>query len=551
MPDEIALVLRFRDLAPRIPGHTIARHQEIVVEHGYTWWGWWAKQTEQIPVQLWSDLAAQIQAQGPARAFLVDSGERRLYETAIEEVRFDVSRIPIPAPEDGARTPAYYTQPVNGAAPTLPAWFKLATIKDADAAVLQSLVWRDEPHDDGASPEKATLIGRRIASIAELLQFGNITYWVASPAGADALPSRGELLHTRVLPVIAPRHVVFSANNRVLHISDLHVAAARHAYAIEKAEAHHRSLAAVVAEALQPGQIPGLVIVTGDLTWTGARDEFDNAFRVLEDLRGYFGLSREHFVIIPGNHDIQWSSDPAAKKAYRHRGAVSVASAVAKKNYADFFGQWYGVAPNEWFSLGRRFFLAGGPTLDILGVNSSALQAIEGAFAGLGRVTEAAVVESAKLFEWVPQSERVAQRRFYAVHHHVMPVYQLENAADARKGFGLALDAGSQLHLAMTYGVDLILHGHQHHPFAGFTKTEEIGSGTAVPGIGVLVLGAGSAGVVDEHLGPIKQRSFNLLTVDVEDVTVDMYTAGAATGRFAPLTRLSARYGVPWTRRPL
>lgn len=544
---DIVLILRFRDLSPRIAGYTIDEHRKCITKHGYTWWGWWAKQSEPINVQLWSDLAVQIHEHGPARAYLLDSGQQRLYETTIEGVEFETNRLPIPAPEKGEKTPPYYTQPLNDKElPAYPTWFKLGPITDAAETALHGLVWRAEPHDTLASPEKADLVNRVVAGIPELLQFGNITYWVTAPVGPDARPSRAELLHHRVLPPISPTGIIVAANRRILHISDLHVAAGKHAFVIGKGDAHNVSLAAALHQALMPDRLPGIVVVTGDLTWTGAAAEFDAAFAVLDELRSFFGLTREQFIVVPGNHDIQWSTDQTLKDAYEHQGKVEVASAEARANYAAFFARWYGTAANEWLSIGRRFFVPSGPTLDILGVNSSALQAVKDTFAGLGRVTEQALLASASELGW-RDGRSDAQRRLLAVHHHVLPVYKVESPKELPKGFGLALDAGSQLHHAARFGVDLVLHGHQHHPFAGFAKTEQVAETLPTPGSGVLVLGAGSASVTDDHLGPIHQRSFNLLSLENSHVAADVYTASGGAG-FTLHTTVTSPYGSPWQR---
>jgi hypothetical protein len=63
-------------------------------------------------------------------------------------------------------------------------------------------------------------------------RFGNITYWVATPATADAKPARSEPISIKIIPLVAPKDIVRAESNRILHLSDLHVAPGKHAFAV-------------------------------------------------------------------------------------------------------------------------------------------------------------------------------------------------------------------------------------------------------------------------------------------------------------------------------
>jgi len=45
-----SMILRFRDLSTN-PGETIKLHKEKIVNHGFTWWGWWNKAGETVPTE--------------------------------------------------------------------------------------------------------------------------------------------------------------------------------------------------------------------------------------------------------------------------------------------------------------------------------------------------------------------------------------------------------------------------------------------------------------------------------------------------------------------
>ena len=548
LQNDLVLVLRFRDLAPPIPGHTISEHEKIITAHGYTWWGWWKKQNETIPVSLWSEVLKQARRPEGTVAFLLDSGQRRLYQTTIHGIFFDPGEDFVHAPEDGQFTPAYYYD--REAPEKFASWFKLGPIERVDDNALSKYVYERKPHDDLVAVDKADLLGRRVSGPSELLFFGNITYWVLKAAGAGAKPSRQGPLTVKLVEPVAPKEIIAAESNTILHITDIHAAKGKHAFPLydQAHDANSRTLAEAIYESMLRRKIlPGVVIVTGDLTWTGSEAEFENAFQILDALRSTTGLTRQHFVIVPGNHDIQWTPEQKDGIEYKWDAAVTIATEDARRNYEQFFLKWYDTSPNEFLSVGRRYFLAGGPAVDVIGLNSMALQQVENHFAGLGRVTEVAFDRTVAHMGW-SSDRRDTKVRILAMHHHLMPVVMRESPHDAKRGFGIALDAGSQIMRALEQKVDLLLHGHQHHPFAGFVNRPDLLSAETSASNGLLVLGGGSCGVADEYLGPIKQRCFNLITLGHDAISNCLFTSPEATDEFRPASQIEAPYGGSWRR---
>jgi hypothetical protein len=541
----IVLILRFRDLNPPDRGNTIGQHNSISQSAGSVWWGWWRKQNETVPVQLWSDILKQVEASKTksVRVFLLDSGQRILYTTSLFDIRYPPNGITEIQTPDMNATPSYYrgtpADPIKFAS-----WFRLGAISEADPLELNSLAYLVAPHDDLASLPADSFINTRLGDIDKLLTFGNMTYWVGTPASLTSASALDPKI--KVLPPWAPRDVVYAHSHRILHLSDIHVAAGKHAFRMKDGDAHNLTLSDAIYSSMR-GELPGLVIVSGDLTWSGARAEFDSAFQVLSDLRSKLGLGIEHFIIIPGNHDIQWTTDQAKLSQYKHEGIVEIAPQEARANYVDFFRRWYGCLPNEHLSIGRRCFLAGGPTIDIIGLNSSSLLQIPGQFAGLGRITEHAIDRVTDEMGWTT-GRRATQVRIVVTHHHVLPVYLLESPADAVTGFGIALDAGSLLSRASSLGVDLILHGHKHHPFSGFHQRVDSRTSEDSPK-GISVLGAGSAGVVDEYVGPIRHRSFNIIEMSQLELKVEVFATHSSPSEFQKTNEpLFAAYGSMWRK---
>jgi hypothetical protein len=110
-----ALMLRFRDLVTE-PGGNIAEHRKIIKQKGYAWWGWWARQREQVPRKMLEQLFPSETACTPI--ILFDSGMMRLYRTASHQAVVAPSHLGVNSPDFEA-TPEYY---VRG---RYPAWIRL------------------------------------------------------------------------------------------------------------------------------------------------------------------------------------------------------------------------------------------------------------------------------------------------------------------------------------------------------------------------------------------------------------------------------------------
>lgn len=110
-----ALMLRFRDLVTE-PGGNIAEHRKIIKQRGYAWWGWWARQREQVPRRVLDELFPSESI--PTEIILFDSGMMRLYRTHASKAVVAPSHLGVNSPDFEA-TPEYY---VRG---RYPAWFRL------------------------------------------------------------------------------------------------------------------------------------------------------------------------------------------------------------------------------------------------------------------------------------------------------------------------------------------------------------------------------------------------------------------------------------------
>jgi len=513
MPD--TLTLRFRDLvAP-----TIERHQEVISEHGYVWWGWWNKPAEQIPRKTFADLREIIEKKGSLDIYLLDSGEERLHRARLTGIEDAPTRKPIRSPEPKC-TPEYYHER------NYRAWFRFAAIEEIEDPAAEIRKWSySEVPEFSEAEEIEDFDGKRVFDIQEMLGRRHKTIWflreyqTGDPTQQVKLsaPARSGPFLLRPLT---------GEGTYILHLSDLHFHDTRHAFALETSATEHTLFDALQAdlEETRGGEPPAAVIVSGDFTWTGSEEEFALARDFLARLRSAFDLTPDHFVLIPGNHDIQWSEEPTD---YQPEAPVQRPSREAEQNFRMFFSEAVKYNPTSYLSMGRRFLLGNFVALDVIGLNSSRLE--QRHFAGYGFVQGSQFRKAVEQMKWGEDKHRT-HYRLLVLHHHLLPVAPVEDIGGYDPRFSLTVDATDILSRSTMAEVDLILHGHQHQPFVatfnrGMNPRESSGRSIAVHG-------AGSAGVDRAHLGPVGKNCYSLLNFDQDGVELVVRATSEATSGF-------------------
>jgi len=181
----------------------------------------------------------------------------------------------------------------------------------------------------------------------------------------------------------------------IAHISDLHCGS----------RYHIPSLAKRVIDELNELK-PDIVVVTGDLTDMGFRNEFKQAHRLIS------AIDCDHRVVLLGNHD---------------------ARNVGDEHFTDFFGS----RSAELTASGVR----------ILGVDSTEPDLDSGR---VGR----------ERYRWLEErfADEPEQFKVVAMHHHLVPV------PGTGRERNIVHDAGDLLQVLASNGVDLVLCGHKHVP---------------------------------------------------------------------------------------
>jgi hypothetical protein len=136
-------------------------------------------------------------------------------------------------------------------------------------------------------------------------------------------------------------------------------------------------------------------LISGDLTWQGAREEYEWATEFISDVKSWARLTASQVLICPGNHDLVFPKEPWTKGTLAAKVTESSLS-----EYKRFYEQLFEIKPSEDLSYGRRFWSPDGAMIDVASLNTSLLQQIAGAFQGNGFVGPTQLIETAKSMMW-------------------------------------------------------------------------------------------------------------------------------------------------------
>lgn len=167
---EKRIILRFRDLITEEDG-TINDHQSLINQYGEVWWGWWMKQEEVPPVEIFKELALKIKSDNKATIHLFNTGLDKFYTCITTKILVAPvgNKIGTPSPET---SPSYYHRG------RYPAWFLIKKIEELDFKTLH-LCYNSFPTKPDIEEKYSNLIDKRIESLRELKDI-NVTLWVVS-----------------------------------------------------------------------------------------------------------------------------------------------------------------------------------------------------------------------------------------------------------------------------------------------------------------------------------------------------------------------------------
>lgn len=511
MSDPMRYLFRFRDMVAK----TIESHQHVITEKGSCWWGWWKRPSEDNRADIWAALSAATPDQ-PIPVGLFDSGQELVWRALVTSVvppNDQGDLIDLPTTSDYELVPSYYRQNSFSRG-----WMKISEIVKVKTFFNQ--------YSFSAAPKVASYSDKivysfkdkLIVSAAELRGM-DTTIWEIRPKKKSD-HKKEIVLSTRALTEAISKTVVECSSHFILHITDLHFdtrdkSQSQHVWNLETDDADgggDGTLGHKIFSALPKDVKIGAVIVTGDLTFVGSEEEFNEAYIFLTKLLGQLDLDADHLIVVPGNHDIQWSTD----KVYVEGAEVRNAPEEAKKNYKKFYEKMFRHPPSTHLSMGRRWLLPSGLCLEIAALNSSSLETGKSFLAGMGRIQENAFKAVALELGWDDLSDgkhqETAALRILALHHHLAVTEDIEPTAGYSQGYGMAVDAVLIQRLAARHRIQLALHGHKHRVFVWRSSVYDLleDASTNYKLGEISIVGGGSAGSTETD-GP--SNYFNLIEV--------------------------------------
>jgi 3',5'-cyclic AMP phosphodiesterase CpdA len=498
------VLLRFRDLTTRV--NSIDEHNKITQVHKSVYWGWWKKPAELMPDPSLTVLQREVMGSpGTVPIFFIDSATEKVYQAVLHEVIYEQTGPELKAPNPDL-CPEYYRTK------TVPAWFRIGLIHDVDNCKLNEYVFSTANRT--ASNRGTTGLKRsEIGEVVKDTQFldSNVSLWFIAPTHSVEFSERTQIVRplSRGIWPVKGRYA--------LHLSDLHFGV-HHAFRNELGSAKEPRLGKeTMAEALIEDmrlidvklEQVALLLVTGDLTWTGDAHEFANAASFLENLRNAFGLHLSQIVVIPGNHDIEW------------RDGKGDIDPNAELNYRQFCYQLYHSHAEESFLRVHQFMLDD-RYLCIIGMNSCRIESKENA--GYGFVGREQLTYLLKFLHENKRNQK--QLNIALIHHHLLPVNHVEDFSSDDRRISLTLDSEAIMRNLIGARVPLVLHGHQHQPYIsqvrrivqnfvdpfGFQPGSHAGTEYCLDGT-LSVVGAGSLGVSQSHINRIGRNSYNIIDI--------------------------------------
>jgi 3',5'-cyclic AMP phosphodiesterase CpdA len=272
---------------------------------------------------------------------------------------------------------------------------------------------------------------------------------------------------------------------RILHISDLHFGRTTtgsahmfHAGGVPTPE--------YLAKLLLKAQAPDLVVISGDIGWSGVEEDYSYAETFVNTLRTTW--PNVPLAIAPGNHDVNWKAEPG-----KHQ-----------QPYLEFLQRVYGSSFHDVYPFvsarpGDRNYVVGiqnveTPTTSatVVTVNSAARQETAGKPVYVDSDVLGAIRD--RLGAGSP-----SRLRIFVLHHHLLPFIE-PNYGDTIDTLALpetdptivANSAEIQKWLEKT-GFHVVLHGHKHRPHG---RRDTLWSSSSSSGRRLFIIGAGSAGVM-------------------------------------------------------
>jgi predicted phosphodiesterase len=451
--ENIYLVQRYKNLAT---DNAIDEHKKIISEAEYVWGGWWAHSDEYLPLEKVSLLKtlSNDKSRNGISVFLLNSETNEVFTTVVKDLHFSVDRERIESP-DPKKTPIYYSNH------KCLLWMKIVYISDAGThdSIFRDYTYCDYEAFQTSNQYNYTKFNRKkVSNIKELSSQPRTIFFLRDSQENDEEFDIEMLFSTPDTSSISQDYCKVTGN-KILMLSDLHFSNDNKRFAfndcMDPVQKNKKSLAESLKEVFPERAFDiASMIIAGDVTFNGDQKEYAFAEKFIYEVINYYKMERKHITIIPGNHDIQFSSTE-----YKERDPIDIdyADVRSKANYENFYKKIYGIRPNTYLSIGKKLLLKNCLPVDIVGINSNCLQQDEKHFKGMGFVGKNQLNLIEDEMDWGTNDYSY---KILVLHHHIHPVENEEPIPDY--AYSISLDAGYISSFIVRNKINLVVHGHKH-----------------------------------------------------------------------------------------
>jgi len=242
-----------------------------------------------------------------------------------------------------------------------------------------------------------------------------------------------------------------------------------------------------------------LLVVSGDLTYTAERNEFQQVHDFLTEVCSTLKIEKSQVFLVPGNHDVHWAS-AQIDLSYRFDNYLSFllnfyGPELFRTRYPKITWDFHVNSPRPRPGEILAFYRQSG--LTVVGLNSCVYETSQDHYGFVGgRQMDIA----SDLIEEVGTTER--DLRIAVMHHHLHPFPEpMTRSSESQVWMDVSTirDAGLVERRLERLGFDMVLHGHKHKPQLRETLVRD----RSEPKAGaarLIVCGAGSTGVNAKEL---------------------------------------------------
>ncbi|MBU4350676.1 metallophosphoesterase [bacterium] len=245
-----------------------------------------------------------------------------------------------------------------------------------------------------------------------------------------------------------------------------------------------------------------IIVVSGDLAEWSTKNEYEEVEKFLIGLIKFLKIPRNHVVLVPGNHDVNWDLSEAyvhTQRAYCKKPVDVVPWSEKSKIWDNFLHRFYKDKKRDWKAIWYPYDFSDLGIL-LVGLNSCIRESHRSkdhyGFVGIKQIRE--------VIEWFDKQDPHRKLIRIVVTHHDLslgcPAGCETLNHDDKENILFNLEEG---------GIDFVLHGHLHESFhfqvcRPDTETD--------------ILGTGSAGLDSDTLPPCPNK-YQVIKIESERYT--------------------------------